>query len=268
MPRTIFKGSISFGLVNINIELYPSAKEHTFGFRLLHAKDHTPIEMKRWCPHDNKEVPWDEIVKGLKLKDDTYFIITPENLKKLRPQKTDNITITEFIDSGKVPAIYYSHHYYVLPGGKNAQTFYLFHEALRNFNKAALGTFVMREKEHICMIEPFANVMVLTILYYAYEVLPIPETSTLKLPEKVNKKELDLAQLLMSKLYTDKFDISEYKDTFIENLLKNIMAAKKGKLPPKPIEKKKPTKEVPSLMDTLKASLEKYKSKPKKAKKK
>lgn len=255
--RTIWKGSINFGLVSINVELYTAVQPHVIGFKLLHSVCNTPISNKRWCSHCNREVPWDEVVKGLKLPDGSYFIVTPENLKRLKSQKTDTVDIIEFVDINAVPPLYYENHYYVAPSKHTDKAFFLFAKALAKLNQAAIGQFVMRDKEYVCLLQPYLNVLLMTTLYYEYEIKHIAQVDELVAPGKVNEDELKLAQLLMSKLYKDKFDMSKFKDTFAERLAAAIKAQKKGKIVE--IEEKKPVHAPsPSLMEALKASLGKY----------
>ncbi len=255
--RALWKGSIHFGLVSIGIELYTAVQPHVIGFKLLHSVCNTPITNKRWCPHCDKEVAWDDVVKGLKLPDGSYFIITPENLKKLRSTKTDTIDIVEFVDSVAVPPLYYDQHYYVVPHKGTDKAFFLFTKALARLNQAALGQFVMRDKEYVCLLQPYLNTLLLTTLNYEYEIKHIAQVDELVAPGKVNEDELKLAQLLMSKLYKKEFDMNQFKDTFATRLAQAIKAKEKGKVVE--IEEKKPLHApVPSLMEALKASLGKY----------
>ena len=260
--RTIWKGSIHFGLVSIGIELYTAVQPHVIGFKLLHKECNTPITYKRWCDNCNKEVAWDDIVKGLKLPDGSYFIITPENLKKLRPTKTDTIDIVEFVDMAAVSPLYYDQHYYVAPQKDTDKAFFLFTKALARLNQAAIGQFVMRDKEYVCLLQPHLNALLLSTLNYEYEIKHIPQIDDLVAPGKVNEAELKLAQLLMSKLYKKEFDMSGFKDTFALRLAQAIKAQSKGKVI-EVAERKAIHAPSPSLMEALKASLGKYEKKEK-----
>ncbi len=255
--RALWKGSLHFGLVSIGVELFTAVQPHVIGFKLLHSVCNTPISNKRWCSHCDREVGWDEVVKGLKLTDGSYFIISPENLKKLRATKTDTIDIVEFVDVEAVPPLYYDQHYYVAPAKDTDKAFFLFIKALAKLQQAAVGQFVMRDKEYVCLLQPYLNALLLTTLNYEYEIKHIPQVDELVAPGKVNEEELKLAQLLMSKLYKKEFDMSKFKDTFATRLAEAIKAQKKGKVIE--IEEKKPAHiPAPSLMEALKASLGKY----------
>ena len=122
--KSIWKGSISFGLVTIPVRLYSAVKEHAIGFTLLHNKCHTPITYKRWCEHCKKEVPWADVVKGLKQEDGSYAILTQEKLKELKPKTTDSVSIVEFVSANQIETIYLEHHYYLGPEKAGEKSFY------------------------------------------------------------------------------------------------------------------------------------------------
>jgi DNA end-binding protein Ku len=258
--RAIWKGTLSFGLVTIFVEVYSAIQEHTLGFKLLHGVCHTPINYQRWCSHCNKLVDWADIVKGIKLDDGTYFILTPENLKKLKPEKTDTIEIIEFVDALAIDPIYYDDHYYVAPAKTSDKAYFLFTAALAHLNKVAIGKFVFKDKEYVGAIQPYMNGLLLTTLNYEYEIRPLQKLEELSPPEHMEARELKLAEQLITKLSKKKFDMSRFKDTFAEKLTEKIKKAAKGVVIP---EVKKPTKkglEQPSLMEALKASLASYES--------
>jgi DNA end-binding protein Ku len=254
--KTIWKGSLTFGLVNIPIRLYSATEQKTLGFKMLCGKCHSPIQYKRWCPHCKKEIPWHDIVKGIKLKNDKFFILTKEKIEELKPEKTDTIDIIEFIEKGMIDPIYFNSHYYAIPGKSGEKAYFLLQKALSSGLKYAIGKFVMREKEYVCAIEAYQKGLLLTTLNYAYEIRDISkiEALTKKIP-KIDKKELELANTLINKMTKKKFDISKFKDTFAQTLKKMIKAAEKGKkvTPPK-IKKERATTQE-SLMDALRASI-------------
>ncbi len=255
--RAVWKGSINFGLVSIGIELYSAVQPHVLGFKLLHNVCHTPISNKRWCAHCDREVPWEETVKGLKLKDGSYFIMTQENIKKLKPEKTDTIDVIEFVDESAVSPLYYDSHYYVAPHKTSDKAFFLLVAALERTKQAAIGQFVMRDKEYVCLLQPYKHALLLSTLNYEYEIKHLELIDDLKPPAKVQEQELKLAELLMSKLYKKTFDISDFKDTFATRLAHAIKLKEKGKVIE--VEEKKPVHApAVSLMDALKASLSQY----------
>lgn len=251
--KSIWKGTISFGLVNIAIELYSAVQEHALGFKLLHAACKTPIVYERWCRKCHKEVSWDNVVKGLKRPDGSWFIITQEKIKELKPERTDSISITEFVPLDQLEIIYFEHHYFVAPQKKEDNSFFLLQKALEDSDKVAIGTFVMRDKEYVCALTPYKNGLLLTTLNYAYEIRDISKVMQINKTPKVSASELKLAKQLIHQLTHKKFDITAYKDTFIEKLKKAIKSGKKIKVS----KKKTVSKKEETLLDSLRASIKK-----------
>ena len=258
--RALWKGTIHFGLVSIPIELYSAVQPHVLGFKLLHNVCHTPITNKRWCTHCNREIAWEETVKGLKLPNGDYFVLTLDALKKLKPEKTDSVDIIEFVDTPIIPPLYYEQHYYALAQNVHDKAYALFVAALERFNKTAIGQFVLRDKEYVCAVQPFEKALLLSTLNYAYEIKPLPREKEKAAP-KITQEELKLAELLMSKLYKKEFDVSEFKDSFATKLAQAIKRKEKGEVVT--IEKPQPTAApTVSLMDALRASLTTAEEKP------
>ncbi len=239
--KPIWKGSISFGLVSIPVRLYSAVQEHVLGFKMLHNKCHTPVSFQRWCSHCKKEVAWPDIVKGLKLEDGSYVVLTQEKLKSLRPRTTDTIAIVQFVNADQIQPIYLEHHFYLGPDKASEKSFYLFKKALEASRKVAIGIFVMRDKEYTCVINPYESTMLLSTLNYAYEIRDLKEVPNLgKEAKKIDVKEVQLAEQLIDKLTVKKFNLAQFKDTFAEQLKKAIKAGKKEKFAG---TKKKKTKE-------------------------
>jgi len=252
--KAIWSGTISFGLVNIPVQLFSAIESHTFGFRLLHAKCNTPLTYHRYCPHCKKEVTWENTVKGLEQDDGTFIVLTKEEIEKLKPSKTDTIEIKEFVERSQISMLYINSHYYIAPTKKGQKAFFLFAEALKNSNKVAVGQFIMREKEYVIAINSYENGLLLNTLNYDYEIRNIKDIPLPAKKPKIEKKELQLAQKLITQLTHKKFNISKYKDTFAQALQKAIKAVKKGKKPPRRRENHKAKKQK-SLADALRASL-------------
>jgi DNA end-binding protein Ku len=253
--KSVWKGSIAFGLVNIPIKLFVATESHALGFVLLHEKCHTPLKYHRWCPHCKKEVSWDQTVKGIKKENGKYLILTHETLKELHPEKTDTIQLVEFVDADKIEVIYLNHHYYVAPSKKDDVGYALFVKALSNLGKAAIGRFVMRNKEYTCALQPYKEYLLLTTLYYAYEIRGIEHLAVAK-SVKLSKKELELAQDLIKKLSVKTFNINEFKDTFAQEI-KTLLKQKTKKGAKKKIKEVSPRRRKKvSLIDSLHASIE------------
>lgn len=250
-----WKGSITFGLVDINIELYSAIAPHIIGFKLLHSTCLKPISYQHWCTHCKKEVSWAEIEKGIRLKDGTYFVMTQANIKKLKPTRTTNIAIAEFVDPSSLDPILFNEHYYVTPSMTAYQqyAFLLFAHAMAALNKVAIGQFVMRDKEYLVAIRPYKNILLLTTLNYGYEIKKLAQLGELAIP-KFNPKELKLADQLITNMSHKTFDINKYKDTFAQELVKKISKLEKGITISSEKKKiKKPTE--PSMLEALKESI-------------
>jgi DNA end-binding protein Ku len=258
--KSIWKGSLSFGLVNIQVQLYSAVQEHAVGFTLLCKKCHEPITYERWCKHCNKEVAWSDIVKGLKQENGSYFIITQEALKALKPHTTDTIDIVEFVPSSEIKTIYLEHHYYLLPEESAQKSFFLFKKALEISKKVAIGKFVMRDKQYICVINPYETALLLTTLNYAYEVRPLDDVASAKQAhKKVNAAELKLATELIKQRTVKRLNLNNFHDVFIQQLKAAIKKSKKSKAKPVKAKKEKVLskkhKSEGSLMAHLRASL-------------
>lgn len=244
--RPIWTGSISFGLVSIPVKLYSAIKHQSVKFKLLHQKDNSQIKYKRFCEEEEKEVSWDEIVKGIEITKGEFVTLTKEEIEKLKPAKSENIDVIEFIDSLQIDPIYFNNHYYLAPQKEKEKAFFLLKEVLQSASKIAVVRFIMREKEYIAVISSYKSGLLLSTLNYSYEIRNINEIEELKESPELKKEELELAKQLINKLYKETFEVSKFKDTFIEQLKDKI----KGK--EAPIVKKRKKK---NLVEALKASL-------------
>jgi DNA end-binding protein Ku len=252
--KVIWTGSLSFGLVNIPIRLYPAVDPQTKGFRMLHKKDKTPLEFKRWCPKHNREVPWNEVVKGLEVAKNKYVVLEKEDLEQLKTKKTDTIDILEIIDSWQVDPIYFDHHYFLGPDTENEKAFFLFKHALEQSAKAAIGRFVMRERDHVCAIEAYKEGLLLTTLNFAHEIRDIKKIDHILSVPKLKQQEINLAAQLIEKLQKKEFDITEFDDTYLDELKSLVRKKLKGQIIEVKYETKKVKKEE-NLIEALKASL-------------
>lgn len=250
--KAIWKGSISFGLIDIPIELYSAIESHALGFTLLHAKCHTPLKYHRWCSKCDKEVLWDETVKGIKKSNGKYVIFTQEMLHTLRPEKTEMITIVEFVATDQIDILYLNSHYYVAPL-KNNVAYSLFVKALENLDKVAIGRFIMRDKEYTCVLQPYSNHLLLTTLHYNYEIRGLNKLLVEK-PKRLEPAELKLAEAIITKLSVKKLDMSKFKDTFAQEI-KALLHKKTTKVPKNVKKSKTSPRKKPSLTDSLKESL-------------
>ncbi|MGV3698032.1 non-homologous end joining protein Ku [Flavobacterium sp.] len=255
--RSIWTGSISFGLINIPIKLYSAVEESSLDMDMLDKKDHSNIKFKRVNENTGKEVSFANIVKGYKV-DDTYVVLEDADFEAADAVKTKTIDILNFAQEKEIDSIYYEQPYYLEPDKGAANAYALLRDALQASKKVAVTSFVMRNKEGLAILKPYKNVIVLNRIRWEQE---IRETSELKLPpvSKTKAKEMDMANKLVEQL-TEKFDISQYKDEYTDNLLKIIRDKAKGKKAAKP-KLKVVHNQTDDLMSMLKASLETKKKK-------
>lgn len=253
--RPIWTGSISFGLINIPVKLFSAVEDSSLDFDMLDSRDHANIKFKRVNEKTGKEVPYEKITRGY-LYHDKYVVLDEEDFKTADAKKTQLIEILSFADESEIDPIYFEQPYYLAPDKSGAKAYGLLREALAASSKVGVTTFVMRNKEALAILKPYGKVIVLNRIRFDQE---IRDTADLNLPAvaKGKTKELDMAKKLIDQL-TEKFDISAYKDTYTDKLLKTIQ--QKAKSPTRKA-KQKPMKVVykktedDDLMNMLKASL-------------
>lgn len=254
--RSLWTGTIGFGLVNIPVKLYSATQSSDLDLDMLDKKDHSNIKFRRVNEKTGKEVIWANIVKAYNY-DGNYVVLEDEDFRKASPEKTRMIEIVEFVDESDVDSVYYETPYYLEPQKSGEKAFVLLRDALKKTGKTGLATFVLRTKESLGLIKPSGNALILQKIRYEEE---IRETDDIKIPSLTSKPaELKMAISLINQL-SGKFDISKYKDTYSRDLMKLIAAKAKG------LKVKAPTMKVvhsrsKDLMEQLKASLETKKRK-------
>ena len=249
--RSIWKGSIGFGLVSIPVKLYSAVQTSSLDFDMLDSRDHARIRFQRVNENTHKEVPYDKIVKGYKLDED-YVIMDDQDFEDAAPEKSKVIEIESFVDIADVNPMFYETSYYTEPDTKNNKAYALLIQALTQSKKAGLARFVLRSTESLCIVHPLKNVLVVTRIRFGQE---IRDTDDLNLPDKieVSKKELDMGLTLINQ-YAEDFDVSKFKDEYNDELLRIIEAKSKGKRAK--VKKLKPRKTgSDDLYDQLMASL-------------
>lgn len=249
--RPLWTGAIGFGLVNIPVKLFSATESSNLDLDMLDKKDHANIKFMRVNEKTGKEVKWDSIVKGYMLRD-KYVILDEKDFEKASAIKTKLIEISEFVDAREINSVYYETPYYLAPDKSGIRPYALLREALAKTNKVGIASFVMRTKENLAILRSEDDVIILNRIRFAEE---IRETEELNLPPKdtVKPAELKMAISLIDQL-TGKFDISKYKDTYVEELLKLINAKAKGQKIVEPQMKVVHSK-TKDLMEQLKASL-------------
>jgi len=254
--RPIWKGSLSFGLVNIPVRLYSASKPRELKFKLLHDTDKSEIRYARICKEDGKEIPWEHIVKGYEYKPGDYVILADEDFEKANLKLTKTVEILDFTKEDEIDPMLYDTPYYLEPEKGAISAYNLLREALKKSKKVAIGQYVLRNHEHIGIIKPHGDILILLQLRYMEEVV---NTQDIKIPKEkeASKKELDLALKLIDQLTTH-FNPKKYKDKYTAQIKEIIAKKAKGiKTTVKKAPKSKSGK-VHDIMSLLKDSLEKH----------
>jgi DNA end-binding protein Ku len=252
MARAIWSGAVTFGLVNVPVKLYTAVSQKDVRFHMLHEKDGARIRMKRFCEKEDREVPFDEIVKGYEVGRGRYVALSPEELEKADPKATRTVEISDFVELADIDPIYYEATYYLVPEETAARAYRLLHDAMRRTGRVALGSFVLRTREALCCIRPLEGVLVLSTMNRADEVVPV---SSLELPDaaKPGERELSMAEQLVSSL-SSPFRPERYPDVHRERVLELVRKKAEGETLEAPEPEQAPAKVV-SLADALSASL-------------
>ena len=256
MPRSIWTGSLSFGLVNVPVSLYSAVRDEGVHFRQLHEKDGAPIDTRRFCSEEDVEVPWEEIVSGYEVKKGKWVTLTDEELAAAEPRKTKTIDIEEFADLEEIDPIYFDHPYFLVPpeGEGAARAYRLLVEVMERSDKAAIGRFVMRTKEYLVALRVRDRALTLTTMLFHDEVRPTTGIEPSKAKKTAPaKKEVDQAVALIDAM-TTKFDPARYEDRHRKRLLAIIRDKKKGRKIKAPERQDEP-KAAPDLMAALEESL-------------
>jgi DNA end-binding protein Ku len=251
--RSIWSGAISFGLVNIPVKLYSAVGDNSLNFDMLSKKDLSPIKYLRVSSADGKEVPYKDIVKGYQIEKGHYVVMEDKDFEKANAKKSKSIEIVSFVPEEEIDSIFFDKPYYLEPDKTAEKPYALLREALRQSKKVGIATFVLRNREHMAIIKPEGDVIILNQMRYEAD---IRDPKGLHLPEavKVSKPEVEMAKKLIDQL-TEKFDPSKFKDTYVEELKNLIEAKAEGKTIEAKTAAPAPTN-VKDLMETLKASLE------------
>jgi DNA end-binding protein Ku len=256
MPRSMWSGAISFGLVNVPVKLYSAVSRKTVRFHQLNGKTGHRIAQKRVDSVTNDEVTYDDIVKGYELTKEHYVVITPDELEALDPEKTRTIDIEDFVDLEQIDPIYYDHPYYLVPDKGAAKAYGLLLQAMQESDKVAVARVVLRSKEQLVAIRPApGGVLMMETMIFADEVVPTDEIDDLPGAKelKVSDREVKMAQQLIDSLSSD-FEPDKYRDEYREKVLELIERKAAGEeiaVQPEAPEPKK----VPDLMAALEASL-------------
>jgi DNA end-binding protein Ku len=259
MARAIWKGSISFGLVNIPVGLYTAESREDISFKLLDKKTMSPIHYKRVSEESGKEVPWDETVRGYPLDGGKYVILSDEDLKGAAPEATQTIDIVDFVDLEEISPLYFDKPYYLAPDKKGAKAYALLRETLRRTGKVGIAKVVIRTRQYLSAVVARGDVMTLELMRYAHELRAPDDLDIPHGKAGVSDREVDMAERLVEGMVAA-WEPEKYKDTYRNDVMKMIeKRAKAGELeaPSEPAPKpEKPRNNVIDLMALLKQSVE------------
>ena len=253
MPRAIWTGSLSFGLVNIPIEVHTAVRDHRPHFRMLHAKDRSPINFERICQKDGKSVAWGDIVKGYEYEKGHFVVLAKEDFAAAALEKTRRIDVLDFVEADAIDDRYFDKPYYLTAKKGGEVAYALLREAMNESGRIGIAKFIMRETQHLAAVEGIGDALVLSTLRFADELV---DTSSMSFPSGKNlkKTELNLAKTLVENLAAE-WDPEKYKDDYQENLMRVIKAKMKGKEAKLVTDERPRDSNVIDLMERLRASL-------------
>ena len=254
MARSMWKGSLAFGLVNIPIELYSATRDHRPKFRLLHAKDEAPVKYERVCQSEGKPVAWEDLVKGYEYQKGHFVVLTKDDFKTAALEKTKTVDILDFVDPEEVDERYFETPYYLLPSKGAERAYALLREAIRESGKIGIAKMILRDAQHLAAVESIGDAIVLTMMRFADELADLTEFRFPK-ADGIRQPEMKMALQLIDSL-ASKWDPAKYTDEYKENLMRVIQAKLKGRKPHLQERETPQSADVVDLMARLRASLE------------
>jgi DNA end-binding protein Ku len=254
MPRPIWTGAISFGLVNVPVKLYTATQAKDVRFHQLHDKDGVRLQQKRVCPKDGEEVPYEHVVKGYEIAPGQYVTVTQDELRALSPKSTKTIEIEEFVDLAEIDPVYYEHSYYLAPDRNAARPYALLLRAMQESNRVAIGRVVLRTKEYLTAIRPMGRALTMSTMLFADEVVDQDRIEGLPDDEvETPARELKMARQLVESLTTE-FEPDRFRDEYRAKVLDLIDRKAAGQeIAEQPEEEE--AAPVTDLMAALEASL-------------
>ena len=251
--RPIWKGAISFGMVTIPVKLYSATEQKDVRFRLLHKDDGAPIEEKRFCTADGKEVPWEDLVRGYEISKGEYVILDPEEIDAAKPESSTTIDIGDFVDAAEIDPVYFEKSYFLEPGEGGGKAFSLLRAALEETRRVAIARVTIRTRERLATLRAYDGTLILETMFWPDE---IRSTGALDLPHgaesRVRDKELQMARTLVESL-ADRFRPESYADEYRTALEKLIQQKSRGEV--RNAKRRKAEPKVIDLMEALRASV-------------
>jgi DNA end-binding protein Ku len=272
MPRAVWKGAISFGMVSVPVEAYPADRSHALGFAMLDKRDFAPVGYRRYNKKSGKEVPWDDVVKGYEYDKDKYVVLTDEDFRRANVHASQTIDIATFVPRDAVPGAFFETPYYLVPDKRGRKAYVLLRDTLAGEDKLAIGQVVMRNRQHLVALDPEGPMLIMNVLRYAGE---IRDLEGLDVPPRTAKaagisaREIELARKLIADM-SGQWKPTEFKDTYHADLMKRIEEkiergeTRKLTVPGKEVGEPR-SAQVIDLMDALRKSLAGVKKQPAKA---
>jgi DNA end-binding protein Ku len=251
--RPLRNATISFGLVSIPVRFYTATKSEDVHFNLLHASCGTRVNRRWWCPHHEKIVDSDELIRGYAISKSKYVTFEDEEIEALETDSNRALDITEFVDLSEIDPIFFEKAYFLGPAPGGGKTYKLLSHAMKKQNKAAVARWVAAGKEHLVVIRPFGKGLALHTMYYADEVRDFEAIDLEDAP--VREKEIQLAETLINELTEKTFNPMQFKDEYRERLLEQIRAKARGKTIEIESREEEKGGEVVDIMDALRRSL-------------
>ncbi len=250
MPRSIWNGVISFGMVSIPVKLYTATQSKDISFHLLHKECNTRLQQLRWCPTHERAVEWSEVARGYEYARDEHVILTEEDFEKLPLPSKQTVELSAFVKAEEIDPVYYEKSYYLEPDAKGIKPFALLMTALREKGLTGIAKIAVRNKEQLCALRPMDGTLILETLFYPDEI----RVEKTELPDvTISDKELEMAYTLID-LLSEEFEPEKYKDEYRDALMKLIEAKLEGEELPE-VAAAGPAK-VTDIMSALRASVE------------
>jgi DNA end-binding protein Ku len=256
MPRPIWSGAISFGLVNVPVRLFPAVSQKDVSFHQIDKSSGSRIRYKRVSQKTGREIPYERIAKGYEIDDDRYVVVDPKELEKFAPEKTKRIDIEDFVDLAEIDPISYEHTYFLAPDKGGDKAYALLLKVMQDADKVGIGRVVIRTKQYLAAVRPYGKkALALETMLFPDEIVDVDEIPGLpdRMP-RVSDRELSMARKLVESLSTE-WEPDKYRDEYREKVLDFLNRKAKGKtLAVEEVEEEAPA--VADLMDALRASVE------------
>ncbi|HYI20833.1 MAG TPA: Ku protein [Solirubrobacteraceae bacterium] len=252
MPRSVWNGTVTFGVIAVPVKLYTATESRTVSFREVHLEDQGKIEHRRFCSKEGEEVPYGEIVKGFEIREGEYVVLAKEEVEAAAGDRSKVIALEAFVEAAAIDPVFFAKTYFMGAGDAGTDAYRLLRDALGQTGRAGLGRFTFHNREYLAAVRPLDDILALHTMRFADEIVPGSDIDFSAPSRKPQEKEVEMAGRLVDSLH-EKFDPGKRTDTYREAVLEMIDRKASGKKPRK--AKEKPPEETPDLMAALEASL-------------